>query len=99
MIKKSAAPNGNMNIFQVSEFSIWKSTISRILNDPLTTAIERTVISSGISYAVNCAADRIPPMRVYLLLDAQPAKKTPRGAIPKIAIKKRRDKSGFAAQI
>ena len=70
-----------------------------MLNDPLKIATPRTVISRGISYAVSWAADLIPPIKVYLLLDDQPAKKTPSGAIPKIAIMKSRDSSGFAAQI
>ena len=59
----------------------------------------RTVIKRGISYAVNCAAERIPPIRVYLLLEDQPAKNTPNGATPKIAIMKIKERSGFAAQI
>ena len=43
------------------------------------------------------AAERIPPINVYLLFDAQPAKNTPRGAIPNIAIMKSSESSGLAA--
>src|SRR3990170_7246385 len=33
-----------------------------------------------ISYAMSCAAARIPPISVYLLFDAHPAMRIPRGA-------------------
>ena len=64
---------------------------------PLNTQTASTVISNGISYAVNWAALLIPPNSVYLLLDDQPAKKTPRGATPKTAKAKSTDNSGLAA--
>ena len=70
-----------------------------MLNVPLSIATDNSVSRSGISYAVSCAADLIPPINVYLLLDDQPAKKTPIGAIPKMAIAYKIDKSGFVAYI
>ena len=57
-----------------------------MLNEPLITAMLRTVIRRGISYAVNCAAERIPPIIEYLLLEAQPDVKTPIGAMENAAI-------------
>ncbi len=60
--------------------------LSMMLNVPERMATDSSVKSSGISYAVNCAAERMPPMRVYLLLEDQPAKNTPMGAIPKMAM-------------
>jgi hypothetical protein len=57
-----------------------------MLNVPERMATDKSVSKRGISYAVSCAAERIPPINVYLLLDDHPAKKTPIGAIPKIAI-------------
>ena len=57
-----------------------------MLNVPDNTATDKSVNNNGISYAVSCAADLIPPIKVYLLLEDQPAKKTPIGAMPKIAI-------------
>ena len=60
--------------------------LSIMLKVPVKIATDNNVRRSGISYAVNCAAERIPPINVYLLLEDQPAKNTPIGAIPKIAI-------------
>ena len=70
-----------------------------MLKEPLRTAMPSTVTNNGISYAVSWAADLIPPINVYLLLEAQPAKKTPSGATPKIAIMNINDRSGFAAHM
>ena len=56
------------------------------LKVPVMIHTPRTAINIGISYAVNCAAERIPPSKVYLLLDDHPAKNTPRGATPNTAI-------------
>ena len=99
VMRNRAAPRGSRKMFQTlpSFWPIWKSTISMMLNEPLSTATPRTVMSRGISYAVSWAAERIPPIKVYLLLEAHPAKKTPSGATPKIAIMKRRESSGLAA--
>ena len=49
--RKSSAPSGIRNMFQTlpSSCPIWKSTISMMLNEPLSTATPRTVIKSGIS--------------------------------------------------
>ena len=84
-----------MNRFQTLDSCAWKSTISMTLNVPLMTQTPSTVMSRGISYAVSWAADLIPPMSVYLLFDAQPAKKTPSGATPKMAIMKMTESSGL----
>ena len=56
------------------------------LKDPATRKTPAIDSSSGISYAISCAAERIPPMSVYLLLQAHPVVKTPIGAIEKAAI-------------
>ena len=97
VIRKSAAPSGSMNRFQTLDSWAWKSTISMTLKEPLMTHTPSTVMSRGISYAVSWAADLIPPMRVYLLFDAHPAKKTPSGATPKMAIMNTTESSGLAA--
>ena len=55
-----------------------------------------TARRSGISYAISCAAARMPPMRLYLLFDAHPAIKIPSGAIENAARMKRRLSGMFA---
>ena len=49
VIRNSAAPRGIMNTFQMSPSLIWKSTISMMLKEPLSTQTPSTVISRGIS--------------------------------------------------
>ena len=70
-----------------------------ILKVPVRILTLNNVRRRGISYEVSWAAERIPPMSVYLLLLDQPAKKTPIGAIPNIAIMYNIDNSGFVAYI
>ena len=69
------------------------------LNEPAITHTPRIDSRSGISYAVNCAALLIPPSKVYLLFEDQPAKNTPSRAIQNIANANRTDSAGFAPYI
>ena len=95
LTKNSTPPNGIRKKSHAPE-ECWKCTISRKLKEPAITHTPRMESRRGISYAVNCAALLIPPRSVYLLLEDQPAKNTPRGAIPKIAKANRTESSGFA---